>query len=120
MLRLIDEQNDSWLAKPIFKMMIQQNNFQSVSELPRLELEKFNEICTELLFDQLRFPKACLDTMIKLMADQKYYGSVMKKRLSELVIRLVENNDLIILVQDKDSDDLIESYINCHQKIEYC
>jgi hypothetical protein len=36
--------------------------------------------------------------MIKLMADKKYYGSLMKKRLSELVFRLVENNDLIILI----------------------
>ena len=113
MLRLIDEQNDSWLAKPIFKMMIQQNNFQSVSELPRLEPSKFNEICTELLFDQVRFPKASLDTIVKLCADQKYYGAVMKKRLAELTIRLVENNDLIILIQTKDSDEYIESYLNC-------
>jgi hypothetical protein len=36
--------------------------------------------------------------MIKLMADKNYYGSFMKKRLSELVFRLVENNDLIILI----------------------
>jgi hypothetical protein len=27
MLRLIDDQNDSWLSKPIFKMLVQQNNF---------------------------------------------------------------------------------------------
>ena len=34
------------------------------------------------------------------MADQKHYGSVMKKRLSELVFRLVQNNDLIIINKD--------------------
>jgi hypothetical protein len=51
--------------------------------------------------------------MIKLMADPKYYGHIMKKRLSELVIRLVENNDLIILVEVKDSRELHESYLNC-------
>lgn len=89
MLKLIDEQSDSWLSKPIVTMMIQQQSFQSISELPKLPFEKFNEICSELLFDQIRIPKVTLNTMIKLMADQKHYGSVMKKRLSELVFRLV-------------------------------
>ena len=78
-----------------------------------MESEKFDEICTELLFSQIRIPKRCLDTMMKLMADKKYYGAVMKKRLSELVVRLVENNDLIILIKVQDSEDMIESYLNC-------
>ena len=64
--------------------------------MPQLDIETFDQVCKDIIFNEKKITKSSLDAIFKLMLDEKKYGHGMKKRVCELALKLCTENDLMI------------------------
>ena len=67
-----------------------------IQDLPQLDIETFDQVCKDIIFNEKKITKSSLDAIFKLMLDEKKYGHGMKKRVCELALKLCTENDLMI------------------------